>query len=470
MTNKNTNREQWGSKIGFILAAAGSAIGLGNIWRFPYVAGENGGAAFIIIFLLCIAVIGLPVLIAEILIGRTAQRNPVGAFRKLSKTKFWTFVGGMGIVTGFIIISFYNVVAGWSFGYIIEAVKGSFNDFSVPKEAGEHFESLTTNVPWIISFLGIFVIASMSIVYSGIQKGIERGSKIMMPVLFILLIVLMIRGLTLDGASKGLDFLFTPDWSKITGTSVLEALGQAFFTMSVGMGVMITYGSYMSKRDNIPSSALKIVILDTLISLVAGIAIFTSVFAYNLEPDSGPGLIFHIIPVVFTKMPGGQIFAVLFFILLTIAALTSTISLFEVVVSYFVDEKGWKRKNTVIICGIIIFLLGIPSALSFNVIKGYTLFDKTFFDIMEYISSNILLPLGGFLIAVFVAWFWGFDAVIPKLKQGAGRLFERSGWLIDLWKPFLRYLAPVSILLVLLHSIGVLDWIIDTLKNVLPEL
>lgn len=461
MAAQDSPREQWGSKLGFVLAAAGSAIGLGNIWAFPYVVGSNGGAAFIIIYLLCVAVIGLPVLLAEVLLGRTTQRNPVGTFKSLSKSKFWHSVGGMGIVAGFIILSFYAVVAGWSFGYIIEAARGVFFDFSNPSDAQIHFDSLTGNPLWIVGMLFVFMVITMSIVLSGVRKGIEKGSKIMMPILFVLLIAVMVRGITMEGSSEGLKFLFYPDWSKISGTTVLVALGQAFFTLSLGMGAMLTYGSYMSKKDNVVSSSLEIVVLDTSIALVAGVAIFSSVFAIGLDPAEGPGLIFHTLPNVFTRMAGGYIFSILFFILLFLAALTSAMSLLEVVTAYFVDELKWSRKKAVLILGSFALFLGIPSALSFNLLTDFKLFGLTFFDLTFYITFNIMLPLGGFLISIFVAWIWGLDKAVVELQKGAESLFEKGSWRVNLWRIFLKFFAPVLIFLVLLNSIGVLDMITD---------
>ncbi|MFC2133784.1 sodium-dependent transporter [Bacteroidota bacterium] len=449
-------REQWGSKIGFILAAAGSAIGLGNIWKFPYIAGENGGAAFIFIYLICIAIIGLPVLIGEILIGRTTQLNPVGAFRKLSGSSFWSSIGGMGVIAGFAILSFYAVVAGWSMGYFVESVRGSFFDYAEADAVGEHFNSLTANVYWIVGFLALFMLITMIIVYAGVQKGIERGSKILMPLLLVILLVLMFIGLSLEGSSKGLAFLFEPDWANVTGKSVLVALGHAFFTLSLGMGAMMTYGSYMSKKDNVPVAALQIVFLDTIIAIIAGVCIFTVVFATNQDPAAGPGLIFQTLPIVFTEMPGGYLFSILFFLLLTIAALTSAISLLEVVVAYFVDERNWKRHRAVVVFGSVIFLLGLPCALSYNIMADVKLFGLNFFDLIDFIASNILLPLGGLFIAVFVGWIWGFDKVITKLKEGAEELFEKHEWLISAWKFFLKYFAPILIFIVFLSSIGLL--------------
>lgn len=454
-------RENWGSKTGFILAAAGSAIGLGNIWKFPYIAGENGGASFIIVYLICIAIIGLPVLIAEILIGRTTQRNPVGAFYKLSQSKLWAGLGGMGVLAGFFILSFYAVIAGWSVGYIIEAFSGNFFDFTEAVGAADHFNNLVGNIYWILGYFSFFMILTMIIVFAGVQKGIERGSKILMPILLFLLLILMIRGVTLEGAGEGLEFLWYPDWSKINAQSILIALGHAFFTLSLGMGAMLTYGSYMSKKDSVPNSALQIVVLDTFIALIAGIAIFTSVFAVGLDPAAGPGLIFHTLPAVFMKMPGGYIFSILFFVLLTIAALTSSISLLEVVVSYFVDELKWKRHTAAIVLTAVIFSLGVPSALSYNVLADFKIFNLNFFDLIDFIASNILLPLGGLLIALFAAWFWGFERVLPNLREGAEKLFDNYPWIISFWKIFLKYFSPILIFLVFLHSIGLLDKLIN---------
>ena len=454
-------RESWGSKTGFILAAAGSAIGLGNIWKFPYIAGENGGASFVFVYLICIAVIGFPVLIAEILIGRSTQRNPVGAFFKLSKSKFWAGVGGMGIVGGFLILSFYAIIAGWAIGYIVEAVDGNFFNFVEQTASAQHFNALVGNIYWILGYFILFMILTTAIVFGGVKKGIERGSKIMMPILFILLIILMIRGITLDGAEKGLNFLWNPDWSKINASSILIALGHAFFTLSLGMGAMLTYGSYMSKKDNIITSAFQIVFLDTLIALIAGIAIFTAVFATGLDPQAGPGLIFHTLPSVFIKMHGGYFFSILFFILLTLAALTSSISLLEVVVSYFVDERKWKRHYAAIVLAFFIILLGVPSALSYNVLSDLKIAGFNFFDLVDFVASNIILPLGGLLISIFVAWVWGFEKVLPDLKQGAEGLFNKYPWVIIFWKIFLKYFSPILIFLVLLNSTGALDKIIN---------
>ena len=459
------NREHWGSKIGFVLAASGSAIGLGNIWKFPYIAGENGGAAFIFVYLICIAIVGLPVVIAEILMGRTTQRNPVGAFRALSGSKFWATIGGIGVLAGFIILSFYAVIAGWSLGYMIEALQGNFINLATAAQANNHFNSLVGDPTWMIGFYTIFFVFTMAVVFLGIKDGIEKGSKIMMPVLFVILIILMIKGISLKGSSEGLLFLWKPDWSKITGQSVLIALGHAFFTLSLGMGALMTYGSYLNKKSNIPNAAVQIVFLDTLIALMAGVAIFTAVFATGQDPAGGPGLIFNTLTVVFGGLTGGYFFGLLLFVLLTVAALTSSISLLEVTVAYFVDERGWTRHKAVIAIGTLIFLFGLPSALSFNLMANVTYNGMTFFDIVDFIASNVLLPFGGLLIAIFVAWIWGFDKALVELKQGAEHIFDDRPVLVAIFKVFLKFIAPVMIFIVFLHSVGLLESAIEQVKN-----
>jgi NSS family neurotransmitter:Na+ symporter len=362
----------------------------------------------------------------------------------------------MGVFAGFIILSFYAVVAGWTVGYIIEAFRGTLSADINSTIANNHFEALTQNPVWDISMLALIMLFTMGIVYFGVQKGIELGGKIMMPLLFVLLIGLMIRGLTLDTELKGLNYLFNPDFSKITTKVVLAALGQAFFSMSLGMGAMMTYGSYMSKKDNIPVSSVWIALLDTGVAIVAGVCIFSIVFATGQSPDVGPSLIFQTLPVVFTKMTGGYLFSILFFIALGLAALTSTVSLLEVVTAYFVDEKGWKRQNAVIVFGTLAFIIGIPSALSFNALADFKILGLTFFSLTEFISSNLMLPIGGFFISIFVGWLWGLDKVKEFVRHGSESLFDKYRWLFPFWVFILKYLAPILILIVLLSSIGLI--------------
>ncbi|MBO8131897.1 MAG: sodium-dependent transporter [Candidatus Marinimicrobia bacterium] len=447
-------RERWSSKVGFVLASAGSAIGLGNIWKFPYLVGENGGAAFIFIYLLSVCIIGLPVLIAEILIGRTAQRNPVGSFRVLTNgNKFWTLVGYMGIFAGFIILSYYNIIAGWSFGYFIESFRGSFNKLITPDQASEYFKILSNNPLWTLLYHAIFMAFSTIIIFFGIKKGIEKSAKIMMPLLFILIIVLVIRGVTLIGSREGVNYLIKIDLHRIDSKTFLMALGQAFFSLSLGMGALMTYGSYMSKEDNLPSSALNIVLLDTLVALVSGFMIFPALFAMGQEPNQGIALIFYILPVIFNSIPGGYIFRIFFFLLLSLAALTSTISLFEVVTSFAIDELKANRKKCVILIGLLVFVIGIPSGLSFSVFKNFKIFGMTFFEFFDFIAANILLPTGGILISVFIGWYWGKEKAIRYLIQGVKRFPEP---LLNCWFIVVKYLAPVLILLVFFTGLGIL--------------
>lgn len=444
-------RDQWGSKIGFILAAAGSAIGLGNIWKFPYLVGENGGAAFIIIYLLSILIIGLPTVIAEVLIGRTAQKNPVGSFRQLSQNSlFWTAVGGIGVFTGFVILSYYNVIAGWCAGYVVESVKGSFAAINDPAMAGEFFSGLSGNPFWTLGFHALFMFMTVGIIYFGVSNGIEKAAKILMPLLLFFMLALVVRGVTLDGAQAGIAYLMKPDFSAINERTILLALGQAFFSLSLGMGALLTYGSYMSKDDNLVNCSLNIVILDTFIALLAGFMFFPALFALGLHPDQGPALIFNILPSMFNAIPAGGFFRIIFFLLLSMAALTSTISLMEVITAFFTEEFNLSRQKATIFLGGVVFLLGVPSALSFGPMQDIHIFGKTFFGVADFFASNILLPLGGIFILVFVGWFWGMKKAIPNLLQG---IQGRSNILLNIWKILVKFVAPVLVLIVLLFKI-----------------
>ena len=444
-------RDQWGSKIGFVLAAAGSAIGLGNIWKFPYLVGENGGAAFIIIYLISILIIGLPTVIAEVLIGRTAQKNPVGSFRDLSNNSiFWTVIGGIGVFAGFVILSYYNVIAGWCAGYVIESVKGTFTAMDDPAMTGELFGRFTSNPFWTLGFHGFFMILTVGIIYFGVSNGIERAAKILMPLLLFFMLVLVIRGITLEGAAAGIAYLVKPDFSVINERVILLALGQAFFSLSLGMGALLTYGSYMSKKDDLVKCSLNIVVLDTVIALLAGFMFFPALFALGLHPDQGFSLIFNILPTIFNAIPAGEIFRVIFFLLLSMAALTSTISLMEVITAFFTEEFELSRKKSSIILGIFVFLLGVPSALSFGPMQNVSIFGKTFFGLADFFAANILLPLGGIFILVFVGWKWGMKKAIPNLLEGTK---GGSTILLNVWKILVKFVAPVLVLIVLLFKI-----------------
>lgn len=453
MSQETPSREQWNSRLGFILAATGSAIGLGNIWKFPFVTGEYGGAAFVLVYLICIVVVGFPVMLIEFSMGRHTQRNPVGAYATIAGRKsVWIWAGGLGVLAGFVILSYYSVVAGWCLAYIVKAFSGSFSTYAQPAHAGHAFETFVGQTGWVLFYHFTFMVLCVAIVTRGIRSGIEKASRLLMPTLLLILLLLVIRGLLLPGAGAGLKYLFQPDFSKLSGEAVLVALGHAFFTLSLGMGAMITYGSHIPKRDDLIGSTILVMLLDTGIALLAGIAIFTSVFAYDLDPQGGPGLIFHVLPVVFGKMPMGTLFAVLFFVLLSIAALTSGISLLEVVTSYVVDEKGWDRKIATLVFGGVIFLLGIPSALSFGVWADIKLGEWTLFDFFDYVSFKYMLPLGGFLSILFVLNSWKVNHFLDELKEG-------SKWTLVRLVNCVLVLVATLIVVVFLSELGFFAWL-----------
>lgn len=446
-------RASWGSRLGFILAVAGSAVGLANIWRFPYIVGNNGGAAFIIVYLLCLLLIGFPVFISEIVIGRKSQMNPGGAFLQLGGKPYWGWIGKMTILTGFIVSSFYSAVAGWILGYLIEAVMGRVTSFEATHQAVAHYDSLMEHPWWGVSFHFLFLMMCVGVLYLGVRNGIERWNKVLMPLLFVVLIFLVIQGLTMSGAAAGLSFLLTPDWSLLTPTAILIALGQSFFTLSLGQGTMVTYGSYLNKEENLIKSCVPVVLMDTAVSILAAIAIFTIVFSVGIEPNQGPGLIFHTLPLVFSQITGGYFIAILFFLLVVIAALTSEISAMEPTIAWLIDERGWSRHQAVFACGIAAFLLGVPSALSYSVLKDYTLFGSTFLDGIEFLASSILIPLGGFFAVILAGWVWGAPRCIEHLKQGASDTFTSYPWLSRYFLFCLKYSAPILLLFVFLSSV-----------------
>lgn len=439
-------RENWGSRFGFIMAAAGSAIGLGNIWRFPYITGTNGGGAFLLIYLGIVVAFGVSLALAEMVVGRTAQRNPVGAFRALGGPR-WAGVGFIGVFTGFAILSFYIVVAGWTLAYVVDAARGDLIS-SDPKVLESTFGAFVSDPVQPIVYAGIFMALTAAIVVGGIAKGIERWNKILMPALFVILLVLVVRSLTLPGAAKGLAFYLVPDFSKVSARTFYDAISQVFFSLSIGMGTLLTYGSYLSKKENLPSAALTVVLLDTSAAVLAGLMILPAVFAFGFNPSAGPGLTFITLPAVFASMPFGNLFGALFFTLLAIAALTSAISILEPMVAYFVDEHHLDRRRTVIVASVICFLLGVPASLSFGMWNGFTLFGKNWFDLMDFLSNNILLPVGGLLTALFVGWAWAKPAAHHLSNEGE----LRQPW-SPLWLFVLRFVAPLGILWILISAL-----------------
>lgn len=441
-------REHWGSRLGFVMAAAGSAVGLGNIWRFPYTAGENGGGAFLLIYLAIVACFGVSLLLAEVLIGRTTQRNPVGALARLGG-RGWGLVGLLGVLTGFVILSFYIVVAGWTLAYIGFSASGALNSTD-PETLGATFGAFIGSAWSPLLYALLFMVLVAFTVSGGIARGIERANKILMPLLFLLLIALVVHALTLEGSGEGVRFLLQPDFSKVTGATFSAALAQAFFSLSLGMGCMLTYGSYLSAHDRLGVATTSIISLDVLAAILAGLVIMPVVFAFGFDPEAGAGLTFITLPAAFAAMPGGAFVGPLFFLLLAIAALTSAISILEPAISFLTDERGWSRRRTVAVCATVCLALGIPSSLSMGAVDGLTLFGASFFDAMDFAATKVMMPIGALLTAIFVGWIWGGGA-LNALSDG-----RPIAWWAHAWIFILRYIAPPALLLILLQSTGVL--------------
>lgn len=436
----------WSSKFGFIMAAVGSAVGLGNVWRFPYYTGTHGGAAFVFIYLIAVIMLGIPLLMSEIAIGRAAHKNPVGAFKTLAPQSKWVLVGFLGVITGIFILSYYSVIAGWVFGYIFITVSNKFGGAD-EQVVSQIFQSVSASPIISIFLLIVILFLTVYIISKGVQSGIERYTRILMPVLFILLILLAIRSLTLPNAIKGVEFYIKPDFSKIDAKVIIAALGQAFFSLSLGMGAMLTYGSYLSKKDSIFSCSVWIAISDTLVAIVAGFIIFPAVFSIDgLSPAEGPALIFKVLPVVISKMAGGILFGTLLFILLTIAAITSTISLLEVGTSFMVDEYNFDRKKATYLLGGITFVLGIFSALSCGAVgflSKIPVLNTDFLSLMDIIFGNVSLIIGSFFIAIFVGYKWGLDNFFSEIEE-EGRRFKFKG----VFGLLIKFILPLLIMLV----------------------
>jgi len=451
MDNNTGNRGQWASNIGFILAAAGSAVGLGNIWKFPYLAGANGGAAFVIIYLAMIILIGFTIMLGEMSIGRNTHLSAVGAYKKLNKK--WGFVGFIGVVVGFCILSFYSVIGGWVLNYIGKYLIGGISG----AEAANYFSGFISSTTQPIVWHLVFMVICCIIVLKGISGGIEKASKFMMPALFVLLIVVVIRSVTLEGAMEGIEFFLKPDFSKVTIGTIMAALGQAFFSLSLGMGAIITYGSYLGKTENLEKNAVIIPAIDTAVALLAGFAVLPAVFAFGFEPGVGPSLMFITLPSVFDSMPFGQFFGILFFILIFFAALTSAISLLEVIVSYVIDNLKIERVKATIIMSIILFIIGIPCSLANGPVMGdFLIFGYNFFDFMSFLAESVLMPLGGLLMCIFIGYVWGIDNISEEITCGGKYKFKSKTFFVVM----IKYIAPVWIFIIWLNAIGVLPTIL----------
>jgi NSS family neurotransmitter:Na+ symporter len=441
------DRGNWGSKIAFIFAATGSAIGLGNIWRFPMVVGENGGAAFVFVYILAVAFIGFTVMLAELIIGRHAQKNPVGAIGMIRPRSPWKGIGYLGMVTGIFILSYYAVLAGMVAGYFIKTLSGSFRGKVTGQLTEQIFSDFSSNPFLVLLFFFAVIAITTYIISKGVKGGIERYTKVLMPVLFLLILFLSVRALTLPGAGEGIKFYLNPDFSKVNFTVIFRALGQAFFSLSLGMGTMITYGSYINKKDNLVSSAGWVSFSDTLIAFLAGLIIFPTLFAIpGISPDSGPSLVFKVFPLIFGQLPSGQIFGTLFFLLLLVAAITSTISLLEVPVAYFVDERKWSRTKAAYLMGLSSLVLGVPSALSWGGVKFLTRIQ--FWAKVDLVFGNISLAVGALLICLFVGWVWGVKKAIEEVKSGNSKFSIRLIWMFSL-----KFLSPIAIIIILIKII-----------------
>jgi NSS family neurotransmitter:Na+ symporter len=454
MTNnlEPEHREEFSSRLGAVAAAAGSAVGLGNIWMFPYIAGKNGGGAFLFVYIICVLLIGLPIMLSEFILGRKGRRNVVGAFKKLAPGTPWHLGGWFSIIACFLILSFYGIVAGWCISYLVKSAANAFSGASAEQLTTmfqQHRAGAFEPAVWHLIFIGL----TAGIVISGVKSGIEKFSKFVMPLLFVIVLILAVRSLTLPGAGEGLDFLFNPQWSKMTPQVILIALGTAFFSLGIGNGVMVTYGSYISKKSELGKTALQVSLTDTAAAVLAGIAIFPAVFAFGLKAGSGPGLVFETLPNIFQQLPGGYVFGVLFFFLLVVAALTSSIATMEVIVAFLTEEFKFSRQKATVLTAAIITIIGIPCALSWGVLADFTLFDKSYFDFIVWLVEAVFLPVGGLLIALFVGWRLSTGGVGKELSEGGAKASYKAIYLA-----IIKFLVPLAIAIIFLNGLGILTF------------
>jgi len=441
---------QWSSRWMFILAATGSAVGLGNIWRFPYITGENGGGAFVLVYLLCVLMVGLPIMIAEIMVGRRGRRSPINTMAALAEdeglSQRWRYLGWMGVVAGFVILSFYSVVAGWSLAYVVYVATGLFEG-ATSASAQETFGALTGSASRMVLWHTLFMVMTIAVVARGVRGGLEQAVKYLMPALFAMLLLMVCYALLAGDPGAAFVYLFEPDFTRITRESVLVALGQAFFSLSLGMGSIMIYGSYLPNGTSIMQTAGIIAGADTVVALLAGLAIFPIVFGYGLEPGQGPGLVFVSLTIAFGQMPGGQVFGVLFFVLLSVAAWTSAISLLEPVAAWLVESLGWSRVKSCMVGGIGAWVLGFGSVLSFNHWSEFTPGGRNFFDWSEFLSTSVLLPLGGLFLAIFAGWRMRLASTMEELGSGASVGYRA-------WLGLVLFVAPLGVLVVFLEGTG----------------
>jgi len=461
--NRSSIHGQWSSRMTFILAATGSAVGLGNIWKFPYITGENGGGAFVLVYLACIAAIGVPIMMAEVMLGRRGRQSPVNSMRALAaeegRPASWSWLGWLGVIAGFLILSYYSVIAGWALSYVFRTASGVFEG-ATADGVSSIFTDFVSSPESLLAWHTIFMVITMIIVSRGVKHGIERAVSYLMPSLFVLLTILLFYAMSTGYFMQGLEFMFSPDFSQLTAQSVLVAMGHAFFTLSLGMGAIMVYGSYLPKETSIAKASMMIAAADTLVALMAGMVIFPIVFANELQPGAGPGLIFQTLPIAFGQMEAGVLIGTLFFILLVFAALSSSISLIEPAVAWLVENHGFSRVAASVWCGLATWLMGVGSVLSFNLwetqtwslsLFGETLFEnKTFFDTLDGLTANIMLPLGGLFITIFAGWM-----MRPESSKNELNTLEKG---YTIWINLVRVIAPVAVMVVFLNAVGVIDF------------
>ena len=441
----------WSSRMAFILAVTGSAVGLGNIWRFPYVVGENGGGAFVLVYLACVLVIGMPVMMSEILIGRRGRRNPIATMALLGgeegKSPNWSIVGALGVIAGVLILSYYAVIGGWTLAYVLKSGSGAFADAGADIVTGIR-DTFLGSWSTVGLYHTIFMGLTIFVVARGVERGLEQAVRFMVPALLLLMVVLLGYSITTGYFGQGVSFLFQPDWSKLTWDTVLTAMGQAFFTLSIGMGAVMAYGAYLPEETSIPGAATAVAFADTSIALLAGLVIFPIVFANGMDPAAGPGLVFVTLPLAFGQMPGGIFFATIFFVLLTFAAWTSAISLMEPAVAWIMERFNRTRAQAAVMIGLLIWAAGFGTVLSFNVLADVTFWRGTIFDNLDHLTLNVMLPLGGMLIVIFAGWVMCRNSTADELG-GTGSVYS-------LWRILARFVAPIGILFVFLKAVGLL--------------
>lgn len=452
----STDRETWSSRPAFLFATIGAAVGLGNLWRFPFVAGENGGGAFVLVYIAFVLLLGIPIIMAELALGRRGKQNPVASMQTMIREegagRKWQIIGWLSISIPLVGLSYYSVVAGWAIDYVVKAALDAFDGFN-GDQSDQAFNELLASPFYLVILHTLFIGSAVIIVARGVNNGIERISKIMMPALFVLLIIMVVNSIVAADIKSGLHFLFYPDFSKLTPTAIAIALGQAFFSLAIGVGVMMTYGSYMPKQFGLLQSAATIAIADTSVAILAGLAIFPVVFAYSLSPSGGPGLIFVTLPVAFGQMPGGHILGFAFFVLLFFAAFSTAIGMLEPIVSWF-QGRGRSRPAMTLLAGSLAWFLGLAAVLSFNSWSGIRplawtglLIDKDIFGVLDFMVSNVLIPTNAFLIAIFVGWLVSRQTMQDELQIG-------HHWGFTYWRFSIRYLAPVAIAMVCYTSLN----------------